>query len=147
MTTVGATTGAGTGCGGIEYIEQVDTVVVQRRQQGFEIFVQGSEFGGIDRLIGIELRCHDHLLTAFDQYRINSVGEVELGASVIGGDQYFTFLKGISHAQFAQIALGVARPGLAGNRDNCGDGHDMAPCVVCVFFNYLFEGYSRYFYS
>ncbi|EWH03053.1 hypothetical protein Q427_05320 [Halomonas sp. BC04] len=130
MAAVGAATRAGTGCGGIEHVKEVYIVIVQGGEQGFQIFIQRTEFARVYRQVGIEFGGHGDYLAAFDDSRVQIVGEIEFDAPVIRSDQRLPLSQGVTHAKFTHVAIGVARPGLTGDGYDSSNAHEVTPCEL-----------------
>ncbi len=128
MATIGAGAASGARSRSIKNIQQVYRVVVQGGQQRLEIGIQGSEIGSVQVAVGTKLGRQGNLLAGFHQGGRQAIIEIQLRASAIGGDQHFTLLQGVTDTQFAQIALRITGPSLAGNGNDGCNRHGIPLC-------------------
>ena len=133
MTTARSPGAAGAGRGGIEPLEQVPLALLQGRQQRFQILVLDACLLRGHRLFGVEFGRDGDLLPLADHGGIEAIGEIEEHSAIIRGHEGLALLQGATHPQLAEIARGIARPGLASDGDDGSDGHEPTPCVRSAY--------------
>ncbi len=90
--------------GGIENIEKVNRLVIQRRQQRLDILIESCEFTRFQQLLGIEFRCKNDLLSTLNLSGSGIVTKIELYSPSLGSDDSLPFSQRVTNAEFTKVS-------------------------------------------